>query len=190
MEDERESWNRRYSEGSHMSRTPDPFLVKAYDNFIQPLYPKGGTALDVAGGIGRHAIWLAQRDWRVTLLDISDVAIGQANQNAGKHADRIDLHMQDLTNFSSAETYDLVLVFFYLERRILPELERSLKSGGLLVYKTYTREQQKFEGGPTHPLHLLEENELLRSFSGLRVLYYRETIRERGVAEFVGRRRS
>jgi tellurite methyltransferase len=63
---------------------------------------------------------------------------------------------------------------------------RALKPGGILIYKTYTAEQLRFRGGPRHPLHLLKHNELLRAFSGLRVLHYRETVREKGVAEFVG----
>jgi SAM-dependent methyltransferase len=188
MDNERDTWNRRYSNGSHFSQKPDPFLVKAYDNFIQPLFPQGGTALDLAGGIGRHAIWLAQRGWRVTLLDISEVGLNQARRNATQLAKRIKFRVTDLKSFSGASRYDLVLAFFYLERAILPELLRSVKTGGLLVYKTYTRKPQNLDGGPSHPSHLLDENELLRAFAGMRVLGYRETIRERGIAEFVGRK--
>ena len=51
--------------------------------------------------------------------------------------------------------------------------------------QTYTEDQLQFEGGPTHPLHLLKRGELLESFPGLRVLSYRETVRDRGVAELV-----
>jgi hypothetical protein len=65
---------------------------------------------------------------------------------------------------------------------------KAVRPGGLLIYKTYTREQRKFQGGPSHPLHLLKENELLQAFSSLRVLHYADTLRDRGVAEFVGRK--
>jgi tellurite methyltransferase len=189
MENERENWNRRYREGSHTAMRPDPFLVRAYQDYIQPLFPEAGTALDVAGGLGRHAIWLARRNWAVTLADISDVAIAIAQQKAARHARQIHLQTADLKKFKAGHTrYDLILVFFYLERRIFPELQKALRPGGLLVYKTYTRDQRQFKGGPTHPLHLLKENELLGAFRGLRVLHYSETIRDRGVAEFVGRR--
>ena len=81
-----------------------------------------------------------------------------------------------------------MLVFFYLERTIFPQLLKALRPGGLLIYKTYTLEQRKFKGGPTHPLHLLKENQLLKAFGKLRVLHYVETIRKRGLAEFVGRK--
>ena len=81
--------------------------------------------------------------------------------------------------------YDLVLVFFYLQRDLFPALADAIKPGGLLIYKTYTEDQRRFPGGPSHPLHLLHPGELLNAFPGLRILSYRETVREKGVAELV-----
>jgi 2-polyprenyl-3-methyl-5-hydroxy-6-metoxy-1,4-benzoquinol methylase len=189
MNDERTSWDRRYREGSHGSQEPDSFLVRSYSEFIEPLFPKGGVALDVAGGVGRHAIWMAQHGWRVTLSDISEVGIAKARESAGEFEKKIDFEVRDSSSFSAeSKQYDLIMVFFYLERTIFPELVKALRPGGLLLYKTYTRLHPKFGRGPTHPMHLLEENELLRSFPGLTVLHYHETVRDRGIAEFVGRK--
>src|SRR5205823_1320491 len=80
--DEKASWNKKYSEGSHSSLEPDPFLVGANEEFVADR--PAGSALDLAGGVGRHAIWLAQRGWRVKLIDISAVGINQAEENAKK----------------------------------------------------------------------------------------------------------
>ena len=187
--DEKENWNRRYRDGSHSSLQPDPFLVSAFDEYIQPSFSKAGTALDIAGGVGRHAIWLARREWQVTLIDISEVGIEKARENAHDLSHRIDFRIADLRKFAAGrERFDLILVFFYLQRSIFPELVTSLRRGGLLVYKTYTLDQQRFSGGPSHPMHLLRPNELLKAFSNLQALYYKETTHERGVAEFVGRK--
>lgn len=189
-ENERDRWNRRYRAGSHTPLVPDPFLLTAFHDYIEPLLPHGGSALDVAGGAGRHAIWLAQRGWRVTLVDISDVGIGRARTNAKRLADRIEFEVAYMKKFKARrQRYDVVMVFFYLERGIFPELVKALRPGGLLVYKTYRSEQSKLKGGPKCPRHLLKENELLQAFRGLRVLYYAETARERAVAEFIGRKR-
>jgi tellurite methyltransferase len=43
----------------------------------------------------------------------------------------------------------------------------------LVFYQTFTREKSA-DCGPSNPAYLLEENELLRLFSGLRILAYRE----------------
>jgi tellurite methyltransferase len=188
--DEKSSWNEKYSEGSHTSLEPDLFLVSAYDEFFFGTSP--GLALDVAGGVGRHAIWLAQRGWRVKLVDISEVGIKQAEENA-KHsgtASAITTEVRDLKSGQDLgrEQYDLVVVFFYLQREIFPAIAAAIKPGGFLIYKTYTIEQKNFSGGPSHPMFLLEPNELLHAFPSLRVLHYHETIQEKGVAELVARK--
>jgi SAM-dependent methyltransferase len=202
-DNERHSWNQRYSLRSHTSLAPDPFLVQAFDQYVHPEFPRGGPALDLAGGVGRHAIWLARRNWKVTLVDISEVGLEQAKDNAGNLARRIKLVAADLQNLSrhrasnraqsfslGHSAYDLVIVFFYLERSLFPRLFRALKPGGFLIYKTYTLDQMKFPGGPSHPLHLLKPNELLDAFSSLRILSYRETIHDRGVAELLARKQA
>ncbi len=113
--DEKRIWNKKHSERSHSSLAPDPFLVSAYDEFlaIQPV----GEALDVAGGVGRHAIWLAEHGWTVKLLDISEVGVAQAQENAkAVNSGRITAEVLDLSTVQDLgrEKYDLVLVFFFL----------------------------------------------------------------------------
>jgi tellurite methyltransferase len=189
LQDEKARWNRKYGEGSHSSLRVDPLLPYAYEQFIEPLFPNPETALDLAGGVGRHAVWLARRGWGVTLIDISDLAIAKAQQNAGAYRHRLTVKRSDAAHFkASPRTYAVILVFFYLERKIFPELINALRPGGLLIYKTYTELQLKFGKAPAHPMYLLKQNELLRAFSKLKVLHYGETIRDRGTAQLVARK--
>jgi tellurite methyltransferase len=187
---EKAMWDKKYSEGSHSSLQPDPFLVTAYEEFLSAASP--GLALDVAGGVGRHAIWLAQRGWRVKLMDISEVGVKQAEENAKRSgtAGSISSEVGDLNTMHDLgrQQYDLVAVFFFLQRELFPALAAAIKPGGHLIYKTYTAEQQRFTGGPNHPMFLLEPNELLHAFPSMRVLHYHETIQGRGVAELVARK--
>ncbi|HKE31715.1 MAG TPA: class I SAM-dependent methyltransferase [Candidatus Angelobacter sp.] len=191
--DERTLWNRKYSEGSHASLEPDSFLISAYSEFIGGSI--SGSALDLAGGVGRHTLWLAERGWKVTLVDVSEVGIDRARKNLAKRRDKLPLsnvdfkilNLEKVSNLGH-EQYDLILVFFYLQRELFPALISALKPDGFLIYKTYTTDQQRFPGGPSHPMHLLQPNELLRAFAALRILYYHETIREKGLAELVARK--
>lgn len=188
--DEKSLWNKKYSERSHGSLQPDPFLVAAYEEFLSDESP--GLALDVAGGVGRHAIWLAQRGWRVKLVDISEVGVKQAQENA-KQTGTTSLIITEVRDLNTKqdlgqEQYDLVAVFFFLQRELFPALAAAIKPGGHLIYKTYTTEQQRFAGGPSHPMFLLQPNELLHAFPSLRVLHYHETVQEKGVAELVARK--
>lgn len=192
---EKAMWDKKYSERSHSSLQPDPFLVRAYEEFLSAASP--GLALDVAGGVGRHAIWLAQRGWRVKLMDISEVGVKQAEENAKQTgtAPSIATEVRDLNSEQDIgrEQYDLVVVFFFLQRELFPALAAAIKPGGHLIYKTYTTEQQRFTGGsfnsgPSHPMFLLQPNELLHAFPSMRVLHYHETIQGRGGAELVARK--
>jgi SAM-dependent methyltransferase len=186
---EREKWNERYLAGTHGALPPDALLIHSFERYVEPLFPEAGRALDIAGGTGRHAIFLAEKGWRVRLTDIAEAGIESARKNAGDLASRIEFGVEDLTRFDgSRESYDLITNFFFLRREMFGELVKALKPGGLLIYKGYTRGQAKFGGGPTNPEYLLAENELINSFRDLQVLHYAELIRDCGLAEFVGRK--
>jgi hypothetical protein len=99
------------------------------------------------------------------------------------------LVLDDLTQFRAAQTqFDLVMGFFYLEREIFPEIVKSVRPGGVLLYKTYTTEQLTLPGGPKDASHLLAPGELLRLVSEMRVLHYSETVAEKATAEMVARK--
>ena len=192
-DNEREHWNRKYREAPASWLVPDPLLARAFSEYILPLFPRGGSALDLAGGAGRHAIWLAKQGWEVTLIDISEAGVEQARQNAGPLASHIHVVVDDLTHFKASQThfetgFDVVMAFFYLERAIFSEVVKALRPGGLLVYKTYTRAQAELAAGPKNPEHLLEPGELLQLAGSLSILHYREEVAEKATAELVARR--
>jgi tellurite methyltransferase len=203
--DERERWNQKYREksaarmkaGTPGKTVPDPFMVWAFSEYIAPLFPHGGSALDLAGGAGRHAIWLAQQGWEVTLIDISETGVDEARKNAGPLASHIRFVVDDLTQFEGAQTqfgapseaaFDVVMAFFYLQRNIFPEIVKAMRPGGLLIYKTYTLAQAELASGPKNPAHLLAPGELLQLARELRVLHYREEVAENATAELVARK--
>ncbi|HWX53706.1 MAG TPA: class I SAM-dependent methyltransferase [Verrucomicrobiae bacterium] len=191
---EKARWNQKYAEEPEKWQAPDPFLVAAYAEYLSDAKP--GRALDVAGGAGRHAIWLARKGWQIRLVDISDVATGLTREKAallpravaGSVAtETVDLNL--INNFG-AEQYELIVVFFFLRRELFPALVQALKPGGVLIYKTYSIERAKMPNGPGDVSYLLQPNELLRAFSspGLRVLHYHESLRGKAAAELVARR--
>jgi tellurite methyltransferase len=184
--DARNRWNQKYREAPNAWRTPDPFLLRAFSEYILPLFPHEGSALDLAGGAGRHAIWLARQNWEVTLIDISEAGVELAKQNAGLFASRIRFLTDDLTHYKASQTrFDVVMVFFYLERNIFPEIVKALRPGGLLIYKTNTLAPGKLTSGPKNPAYLLKPGELLQLATELRVLHYQEEMGDKATAELV-----
>lgn len=62
-------WDARYAQRGVWSGEPNEILV-AEASLLSP-----GRALDVACGEGADAVWLAERGWTVTAVDVSHVAI-------------------------------------------------------------------------------------------------------------------
>ena len=195
-------WNQRYTESPSSWTEPDTFLISAYQEFLADARP--GTALDVAGGAGRNAIWLAERGWQVKLIDISDVALGLAREKfspvervcssqppqVAGHRGELQTEVVDLNAIQDLGTgqYDLVSVFYFLRRELFPAIVRAIRPGGTLIYRTYTVDRMKVPGGPSDPKYLLQPNELLHAFRDLRVLRYHEMVAGKAAAELVGRK--
>ena len=70
-------WDARYREEGDRHRAPLPFLV-AHEARL----PRLGKALDLAGGAGANAVWLARRGLEVTLADVSPVGLALAQDAA------------------------------------------------------------------------------------------------------------
>lgn len=194
--DDKTVWNRKYAEAPEKWLEPDPFLIRSYQQFLRDVPP--GSALDLAGGAGRHAIWLATRGWRVTIIDVSDVGLELARKNASKvlgpkvARERVAAHLADFNDTSDldGELYELILVFRYLNRALFPALIRALKPGGTLIYTTYTTAQKNFEKGPRDERFLLQPGELRHAFAALELLHYEEKSQGQGSAELVARKSS
>ena len=184
-------WDARFRQGYHTDTVPDPFLVGAQEYL--DLLPAGATALDLACGAGRHAIWLAQRGLRVTAVDLSPEALAKTRLFAKERAVAVQCRQMDLESTDlelENASFDLILGVFFLHRPLFPRLLDALKPGGLLLYKTYTTDQLQYPGRPRHPMHLLEPNELLRVVAGLRVWRYEETWQGRGTAAVIAQKPS
>jgi hypothetical protein len=188
-ENARRLWNCKYEQGLPSLTKPDPFFTSAYARFVRPTFPEPGVALDLAGGRGRHALWLARRGWRVSVVDISDVALGKLGETAARLKLNVRLVAGDVTDFAfEPNRYDLILLFYQLDRRLFPEMAPALRTDGLVICKlAITWDQDAVAGGTDRPLG---RNELQSRLPEFQMLHHSERpVRNRGVAEFVGRKR-
>ena len=168
-------WDTRYTEGLPSLTTPDPFFVEMYEKYIL----KKGAALDLAAGLGRHTNYLAERDWHVTAVDISSVAIGKLPvlQN-------ITAVVSDIEEYELKENaYDLVVLFYHFDRNLFPKIYKALKQGGLLICKLAVSYKQSVE-----PLQREEFLSLVPEYST--IFHQERPVRDRGVVEYLGRKNS
>jgi len=164
-------WNKRYQCASADARSLEPAQILSEYGY---LLPDTGAALDLACGLGGNALYMARRQLRVDAWDLSDVAIGRLIQQAESENLAITAQVRDVLQYPpSADTYDVIVVSRFLERTIIPSLIQSLKPAGLVFYQTFSKNKDT-NAGPNNPAFLLDENELLRLFSGLTILVYHE----------------
>jgi tellurite methyltransferase len=162
-------WDERYRRAQHATTEPNPLLVRAVDDLTP------GRALDLACGAGRHALFLAQRGWSVTAVDASRVGIEITMERARSLGVQIDARIADLEGMEfeiERQTYDLISVFYYLQRDLWPEIRDGLRPGGLMVAAIHLADEEAESGNPAF---LLQANELRAEFSDWEILHYHET---------------
>jgi SAM-dependent methyltransferase len=142
-----------------------------------PLVPPGGTVLDVASGEGRHTRFFLERGHPVVAVDIDVSGLADLGEASGLEVVQVDL--EDGSAFPLAgRRFEGVVVTSYLYRPLFPALVAAVAPGGVLIYQTFARGQERF-GQPTNPDFLLLPGELLEAVRGeLRVVAYEDIVRE------------
>ncbi len=91
-------------------------MNEALTNVLLSLQP--GVALDLACGSGRHSLWLRERGWKVTAVDLVP----------GPHVDVVT-DLEALT-FDSAPC-DLVICWLYWQLSLLPSIAAFVQPCGV-----------------------------------------------------------
>lgn len=171
---DREKWQRRYADGSYLSRThPTRLLVDWLPRLVRPAAPR---ALDLACGAGRNALYLAAEGYRVEAMDISGIALERGAARAAEMGVEVAWREVDLDTVELArDCYDLVVVARYVNRSLTDALIDALRDGGHLLCEQHLRTEREV-GGPRSPGFRVGPNELLGMFRALRLLYYREAL--------------
>ncbi|SNR73099.1 class I SAM-dependent methyltransferase [Blastococcus mobilis] len=170
-----EDWDERYADQQQWSSGPNALVAE----LLAGLPP--GDAVDLGAGEGRHALWLAERGWRVTAVDFSAVGLRRGAAQPG--GDRVSWVPADVTTWAAPPaSLDLVVVA-YLH---LPEADTAavltravgwLRPGGRLLVLGHDVENiASGVGGPQDP-SILYSVDRLAPVAGLLVVDRLEQVR-------------
>lgn len=153
----------------HFDLPPSPW-VQRWLGGVRP----GGAVLDVACGSGRHARLMARLGFEVDAVD-------RAPELFADPPPQVSLLGADIEAGAwpyCGRRFDGIVVTNYLHRPLMPLLTDSLERGGLLIYETFARGNERF-GKPSNPAFLLQPGELLEAVRGkLQVVAYEDLVVE------------
>lgn len=166
---DRDKWNAKYSESSAAPSEPSSLLTS-----LAQFIPDSGQALDVAGGAGRNAVWLAQQGLDVTVADVSEVGLELARRRAAEAGVRLETAVIDIESEPlPAGPWDLIVSILYLWRPFYRRIYEHLARNGVVIIVQPTQSNlQRHEKPPRE--FLLDDGELPKLVEGLDIVHYQE----------------
>ncbi|MCE7791240.1 methyltransferase domain-containing protein [Salipaludibacillus sp. CUR1] len=174
--DSKKKWNSKHADRieQQKQKEPNPRLIKLAPYFT------GGTAVDLACGLGANSVFLAKLNYKVSAVDISDVAVSHVKELADKENLAIDAFTRDLTNLKQSDmeenSADLAVITYYLDRLIFPYIKSIIKKNGFIFIETYY--VSPAGNSKVSDNYKLQPGELLSEFKNWHILFYEENEHE------------
>lgn len=135
---DRDKWNDRY-EHSDPAPVLDPPPPPPLFAEVVDLFPLSGSALELACGRGRGAVWLASRGMSYLGVDVSpialDLAIDLAARSGLTRQCRFEVFDLD-RGLPPGDAVDLVMSYLFFDRRLVRPMIDRVKAGGMLAIAT------------------------------------------------------
>ena len=182
-----------------MSVPPPPVIPRpsVWFTWHDSLIGQGTRVLDIGSGEGRHSLAAAERGADVVAIDRDTDRLESGRATAEQRHLKIDWQAVDLEgDWPDLGTFDMVLVFNYLDRARWSRIIDAVAPGGTLMVETFLVAQRDLGWGPESDDHLLRPGELARLVSPLEIIHGREVLepvdseRWRAVASVVAQRRA
>ncbi|GAB3243734.1 hypothetical protein GCM10027346_40800 [Hymenobacter seoulensis] len=179
---ERARWNRCLLDPDWRKNRFNPHPNQLLIETMERLLP--GRALDVNMGEGRNALYLAQRGWQVTGVDIAEQALAYVQQRAEGLGISLTLVNQDVQAFNwGSNQWDALLLIYADDIAHAEQAHAALRPGGIVVFENFHAEvNQAWQGVLPHKVGF-ETDELKACYiqQGFRILRYEEPV---AVADF------
>lgn len=164
-DDDRLRWDQRYQSLPPV-HADDVGLPAAFRPFAD-LFPRSGTALDLACGRGTAAVWLAQRGLTVHAYDVSATAVQAARALADSRGCRTScrVSMADLDDgLPSGDSVDVLLCSMFRASALYGAIIDRVVRGGILAVSVLS------EVGAGPGRFRAPAGELIRAFAALDVI--------------------
>ncbi|MFT0801039.1 class I SAM-dependent methyltransferase [Bacillus swezeyi] len=195
-------WNTRFQGENYVYGTePNIFLSDS-----QKKLQLSGSALAIAEGEGRNAVFLAEQGMNVTSWDYAESGLRKTKKLAEARDVVVKTELADLNEVSwKKDQWDEVVCIFghfpkELRQKTLLGIKEAVKPGGFFVTEVYSIYQIPYKsGGPQESELLYTPEEFLQTYSDWRIVHFfmGEVVRHEGdfhnglshVIQFIGQKR-
>ena len=160
----RDFWNEKFANADYAYGTdPNEFLAASVEKL------KRGTALSLAEGEGRNAVWLAQQGFTVSSIEQSEKGVAKTLRLALQRGVIVMAERGELETFHiQPNSWDLIVSIYAhtpqeLRRKLHRQVVAGLKPGGVFILEAYTPAQIPNNTGGPKDASLMPTAELLRS---------------------------
>ncbi len=172
--DPKDRWDQVYNQPTYIyGKSAASFLVENYQYI-----PYQSSVLDLGMGEGRNAIFLAQKGYQVTGIDLSSVAVKKAKSLAQERGVKLKTVVASALEYDFAEkSFDAIICFYFVDRNLIKKMKKWLKPQGIIIFEAYSLEQKKTQKNALEQdSDYLQEGELLQLFSDFRILKFEEPL--------------
>lgn len=169
---DQDDWDERYAGREFVWEVaPNQFVQRHLTDL------PAGTAIDLAAGEGRNAVWLASQGWRVIAVDFSVAGLEKGRRLAANHgvSDSIDFVLADALTYQPADLVDLVVISYFQatpddQRTALQHAASWLRPGGTLFVVAHDRSNVEHGyGGPSSAEHCYDLDTTIATLDGLEI---------------------
>lgn len=138
-----------------------------------PEYVVEGKVLDIGGGEGKNALYLAEQGYDVSVYDISEVGIERLNEAAKERELTIDARVVDIVQEDIDGTFDSVVITFVLHHidtedavAVIKKAQDHTAENGVHVIYTFANEGDLYERGMNKRRFYPSEAQMRELFEG------------------------
>ncbi len=169
-------WDQRYTEAGFAYGTkPNDFLRASAGNLLP-----GGNVLCLAEGEGRNAVYLAEKGFTVSCVDLSPVGLAKAAALAQSRSVSIQTCIADLGDYQIApNSYDAIISIFChlppaIQEHVHGQIHSGLKPGGVLILEGFSKQQINYTTGGPRKLEMLMDLDHVKQ--ELEPLYFQHAV--------------